>query len=105
MKTLNELNNGPAKLIMDRSTAAASYTASIGTGVGGLLSLNNMALALGILFTVITFLMNWRYQSKKHELELQKRREDAEYHKARMRELVRDDEQALAECKVNSGDK
>lgn len=104
MKILNEPDNGPANLTMDKSTAAASYTASIGTGVGGLLSLNNIALALGILFTVITFLMNWRYQSKKHELELQKRREDAEYHKARMRELVRDDEQALAECKAGYGE-
>ncbi|MEL7579070.1 holin [Pseudoalteromonas sp. D15MCD-2] len=104
MKILNEPNNGPVNLTMDKSTAAASYTASIGTGVGGLLSLNNIALALGILFTVITFLMNWRYQSKKHELELQKRREDAEYHKARMRELVRDDEQALAECKAGYGE-
>lgn len=90
---------------MDKSTTVASYTASIGTAAGGLLSLNTIALILGIIFTAATFFINWRSQHKRYELELQKRKEDAEFHRARMQELLKDDEQALSDCKVNSGDK
>lgn len=73
---------------MDKSTTVASYTASIGTAAGGLLSLNTIALILGIVFTAATFFINWRSQHKRHMLELQKRAEDAEYHRARMAEML-----------------
>lgn len=71
---------------MDRhTTVTASYTASIGTAAGGLLSLNEIALILGIIFTAITFFVNWRYQVKRHLFEMQKRQEDAEFHKGKIR--------------------
>ncbi len=89
---------------MDRPTSVASYTASIGTGLGGLLSLNNIALVLGILFTAITFLINWRYQSKRHDLEVQKRKEDAEYHKARMREILKQDHLDFVDKQLSAND-
>jgi len=90
---------------MDKSTTVASYTASIGTAGAGLLSLNSIALILGIAFTAATFFINWRSQSKRYALDLQKREEDAEFHRARMAELLKDDEQALSELKDSNGGK
>ncbi|MDN3390868.1 HP1 family phage holin [Pseudoalteromonas sp. APC 3691] len=104
MKTLTESNSGPVRT-MDKSTTVASYTASIGTAAGGLLSLNTIALILGIIFTAATFFINWRSQHKRHQLELAKRAEDAEFHRARMAELLKDDERALSELKDSNGDK
>lgn len=102
-RALNALNNGP--LIMDKhTTVAASYTASIGTAAGGLLSLNEIALILGIIFTAITFFVNWRYQVKRHLLELKKRQEDAEFHKARMAELLKQDSLEMIEQQPSAND-
>lgn len=103
IKALSASNNGSR--IMDKSTTVASYTASIGTAAGGLLSLNTIALILGIIFTAATFFINLRSQSKRYTLDLQKREEDAEFHRARMAELLKDDEQALSELKDSNGGK
>lgn len=89
MKILNELNNG--HWTMDKQTTLYSYTASIGTAAGGLMSLNTLALLLGIVFTAATFFINWRSQKHRLEIELQKRKEDAEFHRARMAKLSGDD--------------
>lgn len=77
---------------MDKGATMASYTASIGTAAGGLLSLNSIALLLGILFAAGTFFINWRAQKKRIELELAKRQEDKEFHEARMREINKQDQ-------------
>lgn len=90
---------------MDRhTTVTASYTASIGTAAGGLLSLNEIALILGIIFTAITFFVNWRYQVKRHLFEMQKRQEDAEFHKARMAELLKQDSLEMIERQQAAND-
>ena len=99
MKTLTESNSGPVRT-MDKSTTVASYTASIGTAGAGLLSLNSIALILGIAFSAATFFINWRSQHKRHELELQKRAEDAEFHRARMAELLSDKESSPFDKRV-----
>lgn len=92
-KALNASNNGPRT--MDKPTTVASYTASISTAAGGLMSLNTIALILGIIFTAATFFINWRSQQKRYELELQKRKEDAEFHALRMVEITRQDQLEL----------
>ncbi|WPJ21783.1 holin [Pseudoalteromonas phage vB_Pun_Y3] len=89
MKTLNDLNNGP--WIMDKQTTVASYAASIGTAAGGLMSLNTIALLLGIAFTAATFFINWRSQKRRIELKELSRKDDAEYHRARMARLLESD--------------
>lgn len=76
---------------MDKGTTMASYTASIGTAAGGLMSLNNIALILGLVFAALTFYINWRSQAKRIELKEAKRLEDAEYHRARMAALLYND--------------
>ena len=101
-KALNASNNG--LLIMDKPVTVASYTASIGTAAGGLFSLNEIALILGIIFTAITFFVNWRYQVKRHLLELQKRQEDAEFHKARMAEMLKQDSLEMIEQQPSAND-
>lgn len=101
-RALNASNNG--LLIMDKPVTVVSYTASIGTAAGGLFSLNEVALILGIIFTAITFFVNWRYQVKRHLLELQKRQEDAEFHKARMAELLKQDSLEMIEQQPSAND-
>lgn len=73
--------------MIDKQTAIASYTASISTAAGGLLSLNNIALMLGILFAAGTFVVNWYSHAQHIKSERAKRKEDAEYHQARMSAL------------------
>lgn len=101
-RALNASNNG--LLIMDKPVTVVSYTASIGTAAGGLFSLNEIALILGIIFTAITFFVNWRYQVKRHLLELKKRQEDAEFHKARMAELLKQDSLEMIEQQPSAND-
>lgn len=89
--------------IMDRATTATSYTVSVGTAGAGLLSLNEWALLLGIIFAALTFVVNWWYQKRReiHELEMhaieRKYKEahdlrERQFHEARMRKLIGDDE-------------
>jgi len=73
--------------MMDKQTAIASYTASIGTAAGGLMSLNNIALMLGIAFAAGTFIVNWYSHAQKIKSDKAKRKEDAEFHAARMASL------------------
>lgn len=89
--------------IMDRATTATSYTVSVGTAGAGLLSLNEWALLLGIIFAALTFVVNWWYQKRReiHELEMhaiERRYKEAhdlrerQFHEARMRKLLGNDE-------------
>lgn len=89
---------------MDKPTTIASYTASIGTAAGGLMSLNNIALMLGIVFAALTFFVNWNSQKKRLELDIQKRKEDAEFHKARMAELLKQDSLEMIEQQPPAND-
>lgn len=88
---------------MDRTTATASYTMSGATAAGGFFSLNEWALLLGILFTALTFAVNWWYQKRKRlddlemkAIELRLKEEhnarEREYHAARMAALRPSDE-------------
>lgn len=72
---------------MDKTTTAASYSASIGTAAAGIFSLNEWALLLGIIFAAATFVINWRYQHKRDMREHKKHCDDAEHHSLRMKLL------------------
>lgn len=88
--------------IMDRATTATSYTVSAGTAGAGLLSLNEWALILGIVFAALTFGVNWWYQKRREVQALEmmqverkyKAAHDAreqEFHIARMRKILGQD--------------
>lgn len=68
------------KVVMDKSSAFASYVASIGTAIGGLISLNNFALLIGIAATITLSLVQYRVWTNR-------KKQDEEYHAARMRAL------------------
>tara|TARA_Y100000034_G_scaffold135493_1_gene207629 strand:+ start:6146 stop:6391 length:246 start_codon:yes stop_codon:yes gene_type:complete len=76
---------GLSKVIMDKSSAFASYVASISTAIGGLMSLNNIALLIGIAATLLLSLVQYRVWTNR-------RKQDDEYHAARMRALNPQDE-------------
>ena len=71
------MNIKPLAPIMDKATATGSYIASISTAIGGFLSLNNIALLLGIASTVALFIVQYRRTQEK-------RKQDREFHDARM---------------------
>lgn len=100
-KALNASKNG--LLTMDKTTPA-SYIASFIAAVGGLISLNDIALMLGIIFAALTFWINKESQRKRLELDMQKRNEDAEYHKARMAELLKQDSLEMIEQQPSAND-
>ena len=49
-------------------TTKAAYAASGGTILGGALSLNNIALLVGIFLGIGTFLINWYFRYKHYQL-------------------------------------
>lgn len=66
--------------IMDKSVTVGGYLASVGTAIGGWVSLNNIALLLGIISTVLLTVIQYRRYRKGIN-------QDAEYHAARMAAL------------------
>lgn len=98
--------------IMDKTISTASYTVSGATAAGGLLSLNNIALLLGIIFTVVTFALNWWYQHRKHQLAekkaeqdhrltIEKAEQERQFHEARMKQF---DTSEKTSVPINNGD-
>lgn len=69
-----------AKPLMDKSTTFATYLASISTAVGGYMSLNNVALLIGILVTLALGYIQWKVWRNRLK-------QDAEHHEARMAAL------------------
>lgn len=69
--------------IMDKTVTTSSYVASVSTAIGGLFTLSNVALFIGIATTFILFVMQCRLNKKR-------RQQDAEYHAARMEALISD---------------
>lgn len=84
---------------MDKTVTTSSYVASVSTAIGGLFTLSDVALALGITSTAILFVMQYRLNKKKAE-QIAREAEQAakevaqndEFHAARMK--------ALAHCNV-----
>ncbi|MEL4301122.1 HP1 family phage holin [Shewanella xiamenensis] len=71
------MNIKPLAPIMDKATTTGSYIASISTAIGGFLSLDKIALLLGIASTIVLFVVQYR-------LSREKKRQNREFHEARM---------------------
>jgi len=75
--------NSFSDISVQKSFSSASYTSSLLSTVGGALTLNDIAILLGIMFAVLTFVVNWGYQARRdrrekilHELELEVARQE-----------------------------
>ncbi|MFV0576036.1 MAG: HP1 family phage holin [Vibrio sp.] len=68
------------KMLMEKTVNTSSYVASVGTAFGGLFTLSDVALLIGIITTVVLFVMQCVLNKKRLQ-------QDAEYHKLRMKEL------------------
>lgn len=89
-------------IAMQKAVSVTTYSASLGTAAGGILSLNEWAILLGIVFAALTFLVNWRFQHKRNERENKKYEDDREFHRARMEALQQSDQsQLLCQDKLN----
>ena len=66
--------------LMDKTITTSSYVASLSTALGGFLSLSNVALLIGILCTLVLFVIQYRMYKRKTK-------QDQEYHEARMKAL------------------
>jgi len=73
--------------MMDKQTIS-SYVVSLATAAGGFLSLNDAALVFGIVFAALTYWVTRRTQRNKMKIDIEKRKEDAEFHKARMASIT-----------------
>lgn len=71
------MNIKPLAPIMDKATATWSYIASVSTAIGGYLSLDKIALLLGIASTIVLGFVQFR-------LYREKKRQNREFHEARM---------------------
>ena len=52
----------------ERVTTAASYTAGATSTLFGMVSLSEVAIIIGIVLSIGTFLINWLYKHKTYEL-------------------------------------
>ncbi|WNO60435.1 HP1 family phage holin [Rheinheimera sp. MMS21-TC3] len=73
------MNNDTAiKFDMDKTTSNISYGTSGATAIGGLLSMNEIALAIGIFFTALTFLVTLYFQHRRDQREQKRLRNKEE---------------------------
>lgn len=86
-------------VVTERWSAFASYLTSIMTAIGGFLSLNNIALLLGIFSTLVLFSVQYRREKNRQRIdreeELRKKTHqeaselrEKEFHEARMQALL-----------------
>ncbi len=74
---------------VDKSvTTISGYVASISTAVGGYLSLNNIALLIGIISTLVLSLIQIRRYRLKIKMDHENAKMDREFHRARMKAIA-----------------
>ncbi|MCL2905217.1 phage holin family protein [Shewanella fodinae] len=72
---------------MDKSTPFWTYVASLSTAIGGWLSVNNVAVLIGIAVTLILGVVQFRRWLTAIKLDKERLRMDQEFHAARMKQL------------------
>lgn len=72
---------------MDKSTPFWTYVASLSTAIGGWLSLNNIAILIGILTTIVLGVVQFRRWVAAIKLDRERLMMDKEFHEARMRQI------------------
>lgn len=74
---------------MDRTVTGVSYGVSGTTALGGMLSLNDVALLIGIVFTVLTFVVSWWLHRRRYRLDLEQHEWRRQQHELYMEQLRR----------------
>lgn len=54
---------------MEKHSSILAYLASVGTAIFGGLTLQDVALGVGIITTIGTFAVNWHYKEREHDRE------------------------------------
>ena len=54
---------------MEKHSSILAYLASVGTAIFGGLTLQDVALGVGIITTIGTFAVNWYYKDREHDRE------------------------------------
>lgn len=54
---------------MEKHSSILAYIASVGTAIFGGLTLQDVALGVGIITTIGTFAVNWYYEEREHDRE------------------------------------
>ena len=54
---------------MEKHSSMLAYIASVGTAIFGGLTLQDVALGVGIITTIGTFAVNWYYKDREHDRE------------------------------------
>ena len=54
---------------MEKHSSILAYLASVGTAIFGGLTLQDVALGVGIITTIGTFAVNWYYKEREHDRE------------------------------------
>ncbi len=57
---------------LQKTVSIASYSASVTTAAGGALTVNDIALILGITLATFTFIINWLYQSSRNKRDVER---------------------------------
>ena len=63
---LAKLTYNTSDMMIEKTTAPASYAASLATGLFGVMTLNEIAIIVGIVLSILTFGVNWFYKHKAH---------------------------------------
>ena len=71
-----------------KAVSTAAYSASFTTAAGGAVSVNELALWIGILFAALTFMINWVYQAKKNKRDVELKELEKELIKAKLDKLA-----------------
>ena len=60
---------------MEKHSSILAYLTSVGTAIFGGLTLQDVALGVGIITTMGTFAVNWYYKEREHDREEEERAE------------------------------
>ena len=74
-----------------KAFSISSYIASFLSAIGGALTLNDIAILLGIVLALFTFAVNWIYQAKRNHREVKLNELEAQLVKAKLEKLQHDD--------------
>ena len=76
---------------VQKGISTAAYGASFTTAAGGAVSVNHIALWIGILFAVLTFVINWIYQAARNRRDTELHELETQLIKAKMDKLEQED--------------
>lgn len=85
---MSKLIDNVSEFSTQKVVAAASYGTSISTAAGGALTVNQIALWGGLLFTLLTFVVNSIYRARQDRRDAMRDKRDEELNKLES-ELVR----------------